>query len=483
MCIDFLISEVISDLLRWAAAYVLHYQAQNINLKSAMKPSSSTSSLTSAANLDIADERHPHHFYHILLQTIQQRFQQQLLTDLVFPTSSSAVDNTSSSGNRYEYDEYGRLQLVHHKVLDHELFYVIIQSICYILCFYGAEMMKAQLQSTHLLHCWNLVFSSKFEPIRYVIKSIRTEFLKLAQIVGLLDSVCWELFPLEILYVDVSQGHQQTDLPPPAPLLLYQKKGGGRKLPSSHQMTSLLSERYEILSSSMALTSSSSRSNLYSSPHRGGLHTVSSNSNMFASLGPNTIESFFPFDPCLLMKIYYSIEKHYRPWNGVPGLDETQLYQSLLVVNGLVITATTTTTVSEVTHRNGMTSVMNKSSASINVEFQQEIFGEDIYDIDEEDDEDEDNDEEEEDDGEYYHNGSRSMPIKGSSAGHQHHQVAMSMSYTETNYSASVASHGDEDHEDGYSSSYSMSVTSSIPREQVMLEIIQKSKNHSNHRN
>ena len=35
----------------------------------------------------------------------------------------------------------------------------------------------------------------------------------------------------------------------------------------------------------------------------------------------NPLDSFFPFDPCLLRLVHQVIEKLYRPWKGLPGID------------------------------------------------------------------------------------------------------------------------------------------------------------------
>ena len=37
--------------------------------------------------------------------------------------------------------------------------------------------------------------------------------------------------------------------------------------------------------------------------------------------GINPLDSFFPFDPCLLQRVHATIADDYRCWNGVPGLD------------------------------------------------------------------------------------------------------------------------------------------------------------------
>ena len=45
-------------------------------------------------------------------------------------------------------------------------------------------------------------------------------------------------------------------------------------------------------------------------------------SNVNMGSGTNPLDSFFPYDPCLLRMLYQSIENNYRSWKGVPGLDD-----------------------------------------------------------------------------------------------------------------------------------------------------------------
>jgi hypothetical protein len=37
--------------------------------------------------------------------------------------------------------------------------------------------------------------------------------------------------------------------------------------------------------------------------------------------GSNPLDSFFPFDPCLLIQLHHKIEDSYRLWRGLTGLD------------------------------------------------------------------------------------------------------------------------------------------------------------------
>lgn len=390
-----------------------------------------------------------------IVAQIKTRFESELMLDLVFPASSASALGLSSplkaarGGadsfiDRVEYDEYGRLQVVNHKVTNHELLYAVVQSVCYILCFHGLDLARDQRRDIFLQHCWNLVFTSRFEPMRYVIKSVRSEFLKLAFAVELFDMICWESFPRELLLLESEFSLQ--------PLLLYQRVADN--LPGQSQQKG----RYFLL-------------------HPAG---SSSGAHHPSQLGPNTLESFFPYDPCLLMKICAAIEKSYRSWNGVPGIDDQALVQALL-------------------GRQQRTS----SQRLPELDFQREIFGEDLDEDDDEEDDDEDDDDKEDEQGPVgleleNHSPNRAgrselrIPGTGRKAKATSVTMAMSVSYTETRYSTSVTSsvhsdeaslqqrHGEhlqgEEEYDGYGSSYSMSVTSSVPRDQLLLELIQKSR-------
>ncbi len=42
----------------------------------------------------------------------------------------------------------------------------------------------------------------------------------------------------------------------------------------------------------------------------------------------NPLDSFFPFDPCLLRMLHHSISGYYREFTGVPGLAELQYHSA-----------------------------------------------------------------------------------------------------------------------------------------------------------
>lgn len=43
--------------------------------------------------------------------------------------------------------------------------------------------------------------------------------------------------------------------------------------------------------------------------------------NIRMGMGSNPLDSFFPFDPCLLIQLHHKIEDNYRLWRGLSGLD------------------------------------------------------------------------------------------------------------------------------------------------------------------
>mmetsp|Transcript_2582 Transcript_2582/g.2687 ORF Transcript_2582/g.2687 Transcript_2582/m.2687 type:complete len:812 (+) Transcript_2582:179-2614(+) len=44
--------------------------------------------------------------------------------------------------------------------------------------------------------------------------------------------------------------------------------------------------------------------------------------NVSMGAGSNPLDSFFPYDPCLLRTLHQPIEVYYRSWKGIPGLDD-----------------------------------------------------------------------------------------------------------------------------------------------------------------
>jgi len=53
---------------------------------------------------------------------------------------------------------------------------------------------------------------------------------------------------------------------------------------------------------------------------------VKHNKGPVMGTGNNPLETFFPFDPCLLLRIHSKIEDAYRVWRGLPGIDIDRRY-------------------------------------------------------------------------------------------------------------------------------------------------------------
>lgn len=194
--------------------------------------------------------------------------------------------------NRVEFDEFGRLVVQEHTAQQHEVFYAAVQSICYVLCFYGTVILHGEtglMREALWKEAWEIVISSRFDPMRYCLRTVRLEFLKLAHHVCLLSESIWEGISPDLLLLN---DHDQ---------LLHDEENGSVSTP-------VFIHANVMVSNDLATTTTLAL----------GQHSRST-----TVLGPNTLESFFPFDPCLLQRMHSIIETHYRPWKGVPGLSES----------------------------------------------------------------------------------------------------------------------------------------------------------------
>jgi RNA polymerase I specific transcription initiation factor RRN3 len=138
----------------------------------------------------------------------------------------------------------------------HETFFSCVQAACYIVCFYGVEAANSQRNVRTTQKKWQKVLTCTLQPLRFCLQSVRVEFLRLAQQVGMLEESSWSALPSDVLQ------------------------------------------------------------NVQSDPNR------KNNGNVNMGAGFNPLDSFFPYDPCLLRMLHQPIEKYYRVWRGVPGLDD-----------------------------------------------------------------------------------------------------------------------------------------------------------------
>lgn len=62
----------------------------------------------------------------------------------------------------------------------HLLYFSAMQAACYVLCFLGTELALKQRANTKLRQAWEVALSSSLDPLRYCIKSVKWEFLRLS---------------------------------------------------------------------------------------------------------------------------------------------------------------------------------------------------------------------------------------------------------------------------------------------------------------
>ena len=164
------------------------------------------------------------------------------------------------------YDEFGRLvegNASGETVVErHSTFLCCVQSICYVLCFYGLDM-AGTLKDEGSKQQWGCVLTCSMSPLRHCAPSIRGEFCRLLKQAQLMAPDLLELMPVESRSGLSAANHSKQDLT--------------------------------------------------------AFYRLGSNSTKH-----NVLESFFPFDPCLLSGLQQSIEAHYRDWKGLPGIDLAQ---------------------------------------------------------------------------------------------------------------------------------------------------------------
>ena len=148
-------------------------------------------------------------------------------------------------------------------VTQHETFYYSMQAIMYIYCFHGTELASAHQRnngyrlgrgSTTLLQLERCV-SCSLDPLRFCLASVRLEFLRLSLHTGLLSPLCLGSIAGDLVPGAVAAAEPIGGAPKPVPIRML--LGGTRRAaPRS------LAE------------------------------------------GPNPLDTFFPFDPCLLRFVH-----------------------------------------------------------------------------------------------------------------------------------------------------------------------------------
>lgn len=169
----------------------------------------------------------------------------------------------------------------------HSLFYTVCQSAYYIMCFRGAEVVRLVRGSPEkgnaglLSHLdlsasrWTKICAHPLLPLRYCLESVRSEFLRISNVLSLLDGAVLERLGKDELRSSVTR--QQ------------------RKKKIASLITTAATLEKERL--------------------RGGVGGLGG--------GTNPLDSFFPFDPYLLRRSHSHVEPYYKHWDG--GVSENDI--------------------------------------------------------------------------------------------------------------------------------------------------------------
>ncbi|GKY95069.1 hypothetical protein MPSEU_000471100 [Mayamaea pseudoterrestris] len=156
----------------------------------------------------------------------------------------------------------------------HALFYTVCQAAFYIMCFRGPEALshvRRDSQGTSAIDLtpsrWQCICLSPMQPLLFCLESVRSEFLHLSRVFGLLDAVALD----KLIQDNVARTTAGVE-----------KKKSPMKIATA---ATLENER-----------------------KRGGVGGLGQ--------GSNPLESFFPFDPYLLRQSHVYVEPFYNHWPG-----------------------------------------------------------------------------------------------------------------------------------------------------------------------
>lgn len=216
-----------------------------------------------------------------------------------------------------EFDEYGRLNAAHFDASQdfakNEFFYAVVQAACYIMCFYGTELASSRRMSERVGDMWRTVLSSPLDPLRYCLKSVQTEFVKLALYTGLLAT-----HTLRASAVAVHLKQVDSDVVSALGLTeALNLKQPTKFFDDTHSVSGRTDSSQSVAQSAVDQTN---KRNSERCVAKEIVRLHESRGTSIVATKANPLDSYFPFDPCMLAKLHKHIDKHYRPWNGVPGL-------------------------------------------------------------------------------------------------------------------------------------------------------------------
>jgi hypothetical protein len=197
----------------------------------------------------------------------------------------------------------------------HVTFFAVVQAACYILCFYGVDLAALQKSDESLRRAWCLVLGSDLDPLRYCIKSVKWEFVKLATWTGLVDEQCLQgllAFALRRSRSgSANSRHSSVDI----------EQCVADEVSPIHSGSSLPLQK-RARSGSMVSDASHLGREKERERERWTMRRESADFNCLVGADNfNPLYSFFPFDPCLLKMVHGEVAPGYRSWDGVPGMD------------------------------------------------------------------------------------------------------------------------------------------------------------------
>jgi hypothetical protein len=219
------------------------------------------------------------------------------------------------------YDAWGRKRPIDTSVARHETFYTCIQACCYIACFYGVDLAGEVKGKAGVAAAWERALCSSLCPLKFCLQSIRSEFLRLVDECDMFTGFFWASLPPEVLLdaprfnvfspSDAAGGGEDDDDDDGEDNTGNNDDNNGKPAPLAMPRVAV----------GVSISGGGSASPRTLGARNRAAVVESAASNMVIGTGANPLESFFPFDPCLLEILHTSIEANYRRWKGLPGVD------------------------------------------------------------------------------------------------------------------------------------------------------------------
>lgn len=348
------VDHVLGQLLIWAHGYVIHNGAlhqddsdsnSNIgnsatNNDNVVKGGSTNSELDSGSNgnslLDRKDHSRTSSYGSDASDVIasaldpSQRFR-SFMTSPITMTNTRIQQYSSMTHTLQERTQNNIIS----DLARHETFFCCVQVMCYILCFYGVDMAGSIRDDVHKKAMWEQVIGSRLNPLQYCLQSVRLEFCRLVYCVNMFSALVWKRLPTEGLDLEDEDEEESTH-----------GNSNGNKDSSNYNDDNHTATTQESPDSNREDDSVNDRPTLPTpvrvSPIKVSVgialqkyrnqvpvaqtKIVKNNNGPVMGTGNNPLETFFPFDPCLLLRIHTKIEDAYRVWRGLPGIDIDRRY-------------------------------------------------------------------------------------------------------------------------------------------------------------